>query len=146
MTLTWRFLDGVQFRFSPSFTCVEMTDALYSRVYDFLILINPNIALHTHNVPPPSKNSLTLSNEAYFFDYIILNRRRYYASNKARSNTESLVALHARDRIWVGELKNIFKLKQPGVSGDIQCFGDVYWFRPCESRDIPNSWSALYVS
>jgi hypothetical protein len=122
---------------------MEMPDELYSRVYDHLVLLNPTIALHTHNVPPPSAQSIQFSNKAIYFDYIILKRQRYYAAERAKSSAESLVAIHTRQRIWVGKLKHIFKLKQDGVSGGVKCFGDVQWFKPCSPDDVPDSWSAL---
>jgi len=76
-------------------------------------------------------NSTPLDREATFFDYVIINGKRHYASRTVGSNSSSLVQVTmpgARPVVAYGEVLEIFQFDRR--SSNSVWFGRMRWFRP----------------
>ncbi|KAG0693068.1 hypothetical protein DFH29DRAFT_881751 [Suillus ampliporus] len=81
---------------------------------------------------PLVQNSTPLNREATFYDYVIVNGRRFHASRTVGSNSSSLVHVTipgaTPGTAYYGELLEIFQFELR--SGDSVWFGRMRWFKP----------------
>lgn len=81
---------------------------------------------------------------ATFFDYVIVNERRYWASSRNNGEGNSLVAVATGStEIFVGELTDIFVLQQQSIGGTYR-FGRVQWLTPVSIDTSSSAWSAIW--
>jgi hypothetical protein len=80
----------------------------------YLRLLYPQLQLRSYIAENPQPGSVPLSNTAFFFDYVIVNQRRYHARNRTSSATNSFVEIAVDDNgsTWAGELMDIIHIKQ----------------------------------
>ncbi|KAJ7084523.1 hypothetical protein B0H15DRAFT_848061 [Mycena belliarum] len=78
------------------------------------------------------------------FDHVIVNHSRYAASSRTSSPQNSLLAVRSsalpNAPTWVGELRAIFAIEQPGT-GTVHRFGFMRWFRPTAAHLSGTVWS-----
>lgn len=100
-------------------------------------LLQHTISTHFPETPvhcawdlPRFPNSIPLDTTATFYDYVILDGKRYHGSSTIGSNSSSLVEVAMPDdpsHLECGELTEIFKFEQRG--GFPLFFGRVRWFK-----------------
>ncbi|KZT18076.1 hypothetical protein NEOLEDRAFT_1081034 [Neolentinus lepideus HHB14362 ss-1] len=92
--------------------------------------------------------SIPLEDSAIFYDYVVLNGKRYHASEATGMHRTSMVEVDLkRDngsiRTEYGELLEIFEYDQKTLGGPIW-LGRIRWFVPWTGARDP-VWSTLYV-
>jgi len=108
-----------------------MSAETYCSLACTLCLRFPYAPVHCHGDDALVPNSTPLDREATFFDYVIVNGKRFYASRTVGSNSSSLVRVMipgARPVAAYGEVLEI--LQFDCRSGDSVWFGHMCWFRP----------------
>lgn len=127
------------------------TRPLPSDTYRFLVQTLcfrfPETPVHCRHQTALVRNSTPLSYQATFFDYVIINGRRYYASRTIGSNRSSLVHViipgtpptHA-----FGEVLEIFQISQPLEADQtrLSWFARARWFMSW-GGDLDGVWADL---
>ncbi|KAG1721106.1 hypothetical protein EDB19DRAFT_1835661 [Suillus lakei] len=100
-------------------------------------LDDAQVDVHCCGDVPLIQNSTPLNHEATFYEYVIVNGRRYHASRTVGSNSSSLVRVTIPGAVPVtafGELLEIFQFECR--SGHSVWFGRIRWFKPwCGTRN-----------
>ncbi|KAJ7188886.1 hypothetical protein C8R46DRAFT_1024111 [Mycena filopes] len=133
---------GITFQLSPRAEKGKLPSDLYDSLLQHLQLRLTNLQLHSYfSVGPPG--SWTLSSHAVFFDYVVIQNRRFLASSRAASSANSLVAVRTSSApgasLWVGELLAVFAIKQDNIG--MHRFGHVRWLRPSTTPIAGTVWS-----
>ena len=120
---------------------------LYLELLRYLALYLPDIKLHSNITPNPSLDSIPLTREAYFFDYAIIEGRRFHASERgsvdSRGNAMVQVRISERGDTWAGELLDIIHIDQePGLRLTL---GHFRWLAPLHLDLSDSVWASLYV-
>ncbi|KAJ7852606.1 hypothetical protein B0H13DRAFT_2359401 [Mycena leptocephala] len=119
------------YEFSPHSKVGLMTDETYHQLAGALTKHFPDVRVHCISDPAPHPDSIPLNTQATFYNYVVVDGRRYYASSRARSNRSSLIqaAIPTGTGISLhcGELLEIFKFQQC-ADGTELWFGRVRWF------------------
>lgn len=122
-----------------------MSNSLYFEVLSYI----------RDRLPFPIRSHVSLGPEVplfpnvTFFNYIVLNQRRYWASSRNNNIANSLVAVRSGlfDQAAVGELTDILIVSQPALQTRF-FLGYVKWFVPLtldEGRLDDSSWSSRYA-
>lgn len=83
--------------------------------------------------------------QATFFDYIVINQRRYWASSRNSNNANSLIAVATGQGSYhIGELIDIFAISQQTLGG-IHRFGRVRWLQPFAFDMSQSAWVHSYA-
>lgn len=94
--------------------------------------VRSHIAVGTQGIP-------VLPN-ATFFDYAVIDQRRYWASTRNNNSGNSLIAVSTGfNETSVGELTEIFALQQPTLGG-LHRFGRVRWLVPLDIDLSESAW------
>lgn len=126
-----------------------MGSETYQLVAQMICLHFPETPVHCRHQAATMSNSLPLSYEATFFDYVILNGKRYYASHAVRGNWSSFVhvvipgesATHAFREIL--KIFQIYQLLRAGMN-HMLWFACLWWFKSWEG-DLDDVWANLWV-
>ncbi|KAF8155108.1 hypothetical protein K438DRAFT_2026517 [Mycena galopus ATCC 62051] len=148
---TARENGGITFQLSTRAEKGQLPPQLYFYVLEHFQIRLPDLKLHSFIDLAPSPDSIGLEPNAILFDHVIINQSRYLASSRAAHPHSSFIALRSsagiNTRIWVGELRSILAIQQPG-SKAVHRFGYVRWFRPTTidiSRTVWSEFSSLNV-
>jgi hypothetical protein len=87
---------------------------------------------------PPTPTSQPLLPQAAFFDHVIINQNQFSASRRSVSYADAVVAVRINGQLWVGELVDIFVIKQMVVG--VHQLGHVHWFKPSKVDTINTVW------
>ncbi|KAJ7156359.1 hypothetical protein C8R46DRAFT_1115786 [Mycena filopes] len=133
---------GITFQLSTRAEKGKLPSDLYDSLLQHLQLRLTNLQLHSYfSIGPPG--SWTLSGHAVFFDYVVIQNRRFLASSRAASSANSLVAVRTSSApgasLWVGELLAVFAIKQDNIG--THRFGHVRWLRPSTTPIAGTVWS-----
>lgn len=115
---------------------------LYNEVLQYFTLrlsirVRSHIAAITDGVP--------ILPQATFFDYVVINQRRYWASTRTNNEGSSLISVATGpQQIHVGELTHVFTLQQPTLGG-LYRFGRVRWLCPVNIDLSSSTWRHWYV-
>jgi hypothetical protein len=133
------------YQFSPHSKVGLMTDETYHQLSGALTKHFPDVRVHCISDPAPHPDSIPLNTQATFYNYVVVDGRRYYASSRARSNRSSLIqaAIPTGTGISLhcGELLEIFKFQQC-ADGTELWFGHVRWFTTYRGTPEP-IWEKL---
>lgn len=135
--------DGICSKLSTRASFSAIPADLYSAIFTHLWVRLPDLEFHSHLALAPSTTSVPLTNQATFFDHVILDNKRCLASSRSsRGSADSLVAVcTSASHIWVGELCDIFVINQPQIGA--HRFGRMCWFAPFEHDLTGTIWVAL---
>jgi hypothetical protein len=134
--LRFTFVDGIAYSLSPRFTSTQMTSEMYHLVLRYLSALYPAANLRSLNHPSPAPGSVPLPNAAWFFDYVVLQGRRYSSSSRTTNRANSMVQAFVSDRgdTCVGELINIIHIE---VNEDHKyVLGHFRWLHPFSELGI----------
>jgi hypothetical protein len=142
------FAGGITFQLSTRAEIAQLDPALYFCVLQHLQVRLANIKLHSFVELAPSPDSLILEPRAILFDHVVINHTRYVASSRSAHPYTSFIAVRssasANSQIWVGELRSILAIEQPGTTlKTIHRFGYVRWFRPTTVDLSRTVWAQL---
>lgn len=106
------------------------------------------LAHFTARLPIPVRSHIAVNVEgipvlpnATFFDYAVINQRRYWASTRNNNAGNSLIAVvTGTGETNVGELTEIFALQQPTLGG-LHRFGCVRWLVPLDIDLSQSAWT-----
>jgi hypothetical protein len=136
--------EGIKFRLSSRLEQQAMSPDLYVIVLTHLRTQNPHLKIHSHIALMPDLLSKPLLSQARFFDFVIVNNKRYLASTRTTKHQETLVTVQTSDlgQTWVGQLEYIFCIDQVGIG--CHHFGRVRWLVPVT---VPQDtiWNQLCV-
>ena len=94
----------------------------------------PMTPVHLRHECPLLPNSVPLIDQATFFDYVVLNGKRFYASRTVGSNKSALVCVlipGEQSCTAYGEILEIFQISQALQGGDLHAwFARMRWFKP----------------
>lgn len=130
-------LGGISFLLSSRSVGGLMDPDVYNEVLQYFTLrlrvpVRSHIAAVTDGVP--------VLPHVIFFDYIVINQRRYWASTRTNNDGSSLIAVATGPRqVHVGELTHIFTLQQSTLGG-LYRFGRVRWLRPANIDLSQTTW------
>jgi len=104
-----------------------------------ICLHSPLTPVHCRLDPPIVPHSIPLNRKATFFDYVMIEGKRYHASRTVGYNSSSLV--HAvipnshghgeQRRNGYGEILEVFQLDQDiHFEGQSMWFARMHWFKP----------------
>lgn len=136
-------VGGYLFKLSTQFKEDRMALDHYEKVLLYLRCVH-NLNLRPHIA---FGHELPLLDTAFYFDYIIVSQRRYYASNRTNNTANSIVVVQspASSEVRIGELTDILILKQVHLGG-IYHLGHVRWLIPAS---IPlaecTNWPPMWV-
>lgn len=117
---------------------MPMPNDLYYKVLNhFQTILEPG-TLHSHLALPPTPTSQPLLPQAAFFDHVIINQNQFSASRRSVSYADAVVAVRINGQLWVGELVDIFVIKQMVVG--VHRLGHVHWFKPSKVDTINTVW------
>lgn len=106
--------EDVPFSLSPAYQIGSMPSALYSAV--LLHLRNSNHHVRSGIDIDGDMTRSALRTAVQFYDYIVLNGRRYAAASRSHSPRNSLIeALDADNHLGVYLLNSIIYIEQEGV-------------------------------
>ncbi|KAJ7126601.1 hypothetical protein C8R43DRAFT_897637 [Mycena crocata] len=136
----------VSYGFSPTSKIAVMRDETYRQLAGALTIHFPTVPVHCISDSPLHPDSLPLTTRATFYNYVIVNGRRYYASSLAKSNRGSLIQVSFSPpggpvTLHCGELIEIFKFQQYEDSDEL-FFGRMRWFTPYRGTPEP-VWDQL---
>ncbi|KAJ7088239.1 hypothetical protein C8R44DRAFT_947747, partial [Mycena epipterygia] len=124
---------GIVFKLSTRAEKGQLAAELYFCILRHLQIRLPDVKLHSFVQLAPSPDSLMLEPQGILFDHVIINHSRYLASSRTPRPHNSFIAVRssatATAPLWVGELRSIVAIQQPGTS-TIHRFGYMRWFRP----------------
>ncbi|KAJ7732892.1 hypothetical protein B0H16DRAFT_1468405 [Mycena metata] len=143
-TRTQRTLGGINFELSTRAERSQLSAELYFCLLRHLQLRLPNVKLHSFVELAPSPDSLVLNPHGILFNHVVVKHFRYLASSRASSPHNSWVAVRSSSavdaQIWVGELRSIVAIEQPG-SSIVHRFGFMRWFRPTSANLDRTVWA-----
>lgn len=119
------------FSLSPHRKTRVMSSETYRTLARTLCFRFPYTPVHCRGDEPLVQNSTPLNREAIFYEYVVVNGRRYHASRTVGSNSSSLVHVTIPGAVPVttyGELLEIFQFDCR--SGHSVWFGRMRWFKP----------------
>lgn len=133
---------GVAFLLSTRSVTGLMAPDVYRDVLDHFVI----------RLPFPVRSHIATSNvgvpllpQATFFDYVVINQRRYWASSRNSNNANSLISvMTGQGSSHVGELTDIFTISQSTLGG-IHRFGRVRWLQPFAFDMSRSAWSHSYA-
>lgn len=95
-------------------------------------------------VVPGPPDSVELTNLFTFFDYAVVNQRRYMASSRTNKMEDCLIAITSLPgRYWAGELVHIFLPVQENLDTGPKYLGIIKWFCPLSSTQLPDVYRDL---
>ncbi|KAJ7140824.1 hypothetical protein C8R44DRAFT_726542 [Mycena epipterygia] len=135
---------GIVFKLSTRAEKGQLAAELYFCILRHLQIRLPDVKLHSFVQLAPSPDSLMLELQGILFDHVIINHSRYLASSRTPRPHNSFIAVRsfatATAPLWVGELRSIVAIQQPGTS-TIHRFGYMRWFRPTVIELSGTVWS-----
>lgn len=128
---------------SPRYECKVLDGQLYEVVLRQLIRLFPGCRFRSLSTPNPDAGTIPLQNQACFYDYVVVNQHRYFASSRAPNRTNSLVecVVYANDgssRLWTGELIDIIHINQAPTG--VFTLAQIRWFRPLHLDIADTIW------
>ncbi|KAF7348324.1 hypothetical protein MSAN_01786200 [Mycena sanguinolenta] len=136
--------EGIDFELSTRSEKAQLYPELYFCVLRHLQIRLPNIQLHSFVELAPSADSVVLDPAAIHFNHVIVRHSRFYASSRASHPYSSFAVVQLSNapnaQTWVGELRSIFAVQQPG-SKILHRFGHMRWFRPATAPLDGTVWS-----
>jgi hypothetical protein len=121
---------GQPFAPSPRQETKSMSIETYHQLACALAFWYPETHLHCQGKHPIHPDSLLLDQSAIFFDYIIFNGSRYYASRSVGSNRASLVdVMLPTEETRSGEILELLQVQVNNMSNLIWV-AHMRWFRP----------------
>lgn len=146
------FLLAVQiYSLSPQHRKRDMSMDTYRLLAQMLCFWFPHMPVHCRTDRAVVPQSLPLNRQAVFFDYVIVDGKRYYASRTVGSNCSSFVHVHiptdTLPRQAHGEILEIFQLDQ-NFHGEekMMWFARMRWFKPWGGETSNLVWNTLYVA
>ncbi|RXW14412.1 hypothetical protein EST38_g11447 [Candolleomyces aberdarensis] len=135
--------DSVIYAFSPRFETRRLDSALYYRLLNYLSTVFPSENLRSWNEADPLPGSVPLVSEALFFDYVIIQGRRYHASHRAGNAKNSMVEVFVSQmgNTWIGELQDIIQIEQKPSKFVL---GSFRWLQPL-ALDLSQSLWQTYT-
>ncbi|KAJ7739013.1 hypothetical protein B0H16DRAFT_1729688 [Mycena metata] len=128
-----RETGGIDFEFSTRAEKCQLPAELYFCVLRHLQIRLPNVRLHSFVELAPTPESLVLDPRGILFNHVVVRHTRYLASSRASNPHNSGIAVRnssaVGSRAWVGELRSIVAIEQPG-SSTVHRFGFMRWFCP----------------
>lgn len=140
---------SVPYAFSPRHHTKNMSSDTYRFVANTICSRFPSTPVHCRSDNPVHPNSLPLERTAVFFDYVVVDGKRYHASRTVGCNRSSFVHVLIPGPCPVdayGELLEVFQFNQDfrHIGSSIQ-LAHVRWFRPwTEEREC--IWDDLCAS
>jgi hypothetical protein len=137
------------YAFSPRHHTKTMLSDTYRLLADSICSRFPSTPVHCHSDNAVLPNSLPLERTAVFFDYVVVDGKRYHASHTMGCNRSSFVHVlipgpHPVDAY--GELLEIFQFNQDFQhTGSSLRMARVRWFNPW-TGECENIWDDLYAS
>ncbi|KAG1867648.1 hypothetical protein F4604DRAFT_1927432 [Suillus subluteus] len=144
--------DAIQtFSLSPHHKTRAMSSETYRTLARTLCFRFPYTPVHCCGDEPLVRNSTPLNREATFYEYVVVNGRRYHASRTVGSNSSSLVHVTIPRAVPVATYGELLEICQFDCrSGHSVWFGRMRWFKPwCGMRKkyIPaHQWTYGYGS
>ena len=117
---------------------MPMPNDLYYKVLNHFQTILAPGSLHSHLAMPPTPTSQPLLPQAAFFDNVIIDQNQFSASRRSASYADAVVALRINGQLWVGELMDIFVIKQTVIG--MHRLGHVHWFVPAKIDLVDTVW------
>ena len=138
---------STQFALSPRWEVRKMSSETYALLVDQLNIMFADEQMHFYarTQARPTPRSIAVDFNAQFYDYVVLNGRRYHASASSNTPAQSLVEVHVPalngiTRKEYGELVEILQYNQ--LPGQRQVWlGRVRWFTRWEGQ-LPPSWQS----
>jgi len=126
--------ESVPYTFSPHHHTRHMSSDTYRLLANTICSRFPSTPVHCHSDNPVFPNSLPFECTALFFDYVVVNSKRYDASHTVGSNRSSFMHILIPEPSPVsayGELLEVFQLNQDfrHTRSSLQ-LAHVQWFRP----------------
>jgi hypothetical protein len=141
--------ESVPYTFSPHHYTRHMSSDMYHLLANTICSRFPLTPIHCHLDNLVFPNSLPLERTALFFDYIVVDGKRYHASHTVRSNRLSFVHVLIPGPSSVGaygELLEVFQLNQDfRHTGSSLWLAHVRWFR-LWTGEHESIWNDLCVS
>ena len=126
--------ESVPYAFSPHHHTRHMSSDTYRLLANTICSRFPSTPIHCRSDNLVFPNSLPLERTALFFDYIVVDSKRYHASRTVRSNRLSFVHVLIPGPSPVGayrELLEVFQLNQDfRHTGSSLRLAHMRWFRP----------------
>jgi hypothetical protein len=123
----------------------NLSPEIYVLLLRHLQLRLTTVKLHSYLSLAPSADSRVLFPQAFFFDFVVVNHRRYLAHYNTATIASSLIALKCSNsvggRVWVGELLFIFAVDQDAIGP--HRFGYVRWLKPTAVDLSGTVWGQL---
>ncbi|KAJ3500582.1 hypothetical protein NLJ89_g9730 [Agrocybe chaxingu] len=137
---------GIQFQLSARSQTMGMPDDLYYQVLKhFTLRLEPG-AIRSYISTTNVASSQPLNNIAVFFDHVVIDQNRYGASRRMAGSADCFIAVSVSngtaERLWVGELLDIFALEQ-AVLGGLHRFGHVRWLVPAQEASQGTIWQTF---
>ena len=136
-----RYLTGVKYGLSPCQHVKTLCSETYKLLADTINLCTPETLVHCHNYRPLAAHSIPLDRNATFFDYVIVDGRKYHASRTTGSRNSSLVHIVIPNKSGgpainaYGEILEIFCFDQDiHYAGESMFFIRMCWFRHWEGE------------
>ncbi|KAF7363429.1 hypothetical protein MSAN_00998700 [Mycena sanguinolenta] len=136
--------EGIDFELSAHSEKAQLHPELYFCVLQHLQLRLPNVQLHSFVERAPSTDSIALDTMAVHFNHVIVRDYRFLASSRASHPFSSFAVVRPSTtpnaRAWVGELRSIVAVQQPGTK-TFHRFGHMRWFRPANTTLDGTVWA-----
>lgn len=138
-TLLTAIIGGVPYALSPRRQVKNIPSETYYHLAHTLCLRYPATPVHCRSDRALTPNSLPLDHTAIFFEYVVVDGKRYYASRTASWNKSSFVHViipgHT-DKDAYGEVLEILQINQDfRNTGHPLWLAHVRWFVPwCGER------------
>ncbi|KZV76257.1 hypothetical protein PENSPDRAFT_476384 [Peniophora sp. CONT] len=138
---------STQFALSSRWEMRSMPSETYRLLVDQLNIMfaQDGLRFHSRRQALPTPQSIAVEIDARFYDYVVLDGRRFHASSHANTPAQSLVEVHVPAlngvvRKEYGELVEILQYDQlPG--GRCIWLGHIRWFTRWEGQ-LPPSWQS----
>lgn len=139
-------LAGQAYALSPQHHKQQMSTETYRLLAFTICRLFPLTPVHCRSDRPVVSHSLPLNHHAVFFDYVVIDGKRYYASRTVGTNRSSLVhaiipgpsPVHA-----YGEILEIFQFDQKfRAVNEPLWFARMRWFVPWRG-ECEQVWSDL---
>ena len=137
---------SVPYAFSPCHHTKNMLSDTYRFLANTISSRLPSTPVHCRSDNPVLPNSLPLERTAVFFDYVVVDGKRYHASQTVRCNRSSFIHVlipgpHPVDAY--GELLEVFQFNQDfRHTGPSLRLAQVRWFSPW-TGDRESIWDDL---
>jgi hypothetical protein len=136
------------YSFSPRHQTSDLSWDTYRHLVDTISFRFPHSPVHCRADRVVAHNSIPLERSTVFFEYVIIDGKRYYASNTTGCNRSSLVHIclpGSAPNDAYGEILEIFQVSQHlRKVGHPLSFARVHWFKGwLGERDI--LWDELSV-